>query len=40
MDETFEIKFVDKPITPFGGLASIQRFYRNSGLEDLMAGLA
>jgi hypothetical protein len=39
LDETLEIKFVEKPVTPFGGLATIQRFYINSGLGDLMAGL-
>lgn len=39
MDAKLDIRYTDKPITPFGGLTTIQRFYQNSGLQQAIKDL-
>jgi hypothetical protein len=34
-----DIKYTDKPITPFGGLTIIEKFYQRSGLQDAISEL-
>lgn len=39
MDDTFDIRYTDKPITPFGGLTTVKRFYQRSGLQQAISSL-
>lgn len=39
MDAPFDIKYTDKPITPFGGLTTVHKFYQKSGLQEAIAQL-
>jgi len=39
MDDKLEIRYTHRPITPFGGVTTIQRFYKNSGLQDVLQTL-
>jgi hypothetical protein len=32
MGDYMDIRYTDKPITPYGGLTTVQRFYERSGL--------
>lgn len=38
MDE-IDIRYTDKPITPFGGLTTVKRFYDWSGLQEVIKRL-
>ncbi|MDP4280876.1 MAG: IS1380 family transposase [Bacteroidota bacterium] len=39
MDADFDIRYTDRPITPFGGLTTVTNFYQNSGLQDVISSL-
>lgn len=39
MDEKFDIRYTDRPITPYGGLTTVKDFYQNSGLQEVISGL-
>ncbi len=39
MDANFDIRYTDRPITPFGGLTTVKNFYQNSGLKDVLTSL-
>ena len=39
MDAEFDIRYTDRPITPFGGLTTVKNFYQNSGLQDVISSL-
>ena len=39
MDADFDIRYTDRPITPFGGLTTVKNFYQNSGLQDVITSL-
>jgi hypothetical protein len=39
MDDKFDIRYTDRPITPFGGLTTVKNFYQNSGLQDVISSL-
>ena len=39
MDADFDIRYTDRPITPFGGLTTVKKFYQNSGLQDVISSL-
>jgi len=39
MDADFDIRFTDRPITPFGGLTTVKNFYQNSGLKEVISSL-
>jgi hypothetical protein len=39
MDANFDIRYTDRPITPFGGLKTVKNFYQNSGLHDVITSL-
>ncbi len=39
MDDKLNIRYTDRPITPFGGLATVKNFYQNSGLQDVISSL-
>ena len=40
MDANFDIRYTDRPITPFGGLTTVKNFYHNSGLKDVIKSLS
>lgn len=39
MDTDFDIRYTDRPITPFGGLTTVKNFYHKSGLQDVISSL-
>lgn len=40
MDAKFDIRYTNKPITPFGGLTTVKNFYQNSGLQNVISSLS
>jgi len=39
MDEKFDIRYTDRPITPLGGLTTVKEFYQKSGLQSAITAL-
>ena len=39
MDANIDIRYTNRPITPFGGLTTVKNFYQNSGLQDIISSL-
>lgn len=39
MDDKFDIRYTDRPITPFGGLTIVKDFYQKSGLKEVITAL-
>jgi hypothetical protein len=39
MDENFDVRYTTRPITPFGGLTTVKRFYQQCGLQEVLSGL-